>query len=91
MLQIFLLILAEILAPVIIGKKNGCLKLRKNENPEMLLVCTVIHGENLVFKNISPVLIEVLKSVIKCINAIKVNAKCESFFKNFVKIKMQTM
>ncbi|XP_038669045.1 SCAN domain-containing protein 3-like [Scyliorhinus canicula] len=66
-------------APVMMGKKNGCLKLMKDENPEMLLVHCVIHRENLVSKNISPVLNEVLKSVIKSINAIKANAKCELF------------
>ncbi|XP_038674126.1 protein ZBED8-like [Scyliorhinus canicula] len=65
------------------GKKNGCLKLMKDENPEMLLVHCVIHRENLVSKNISPVLNEVLKSVIKSINAIKANAKCERLFKQF--------
>ncbi|XP_038630630.1 SCAN domain-containing protein 3-like, partial [Scyliorhinus canicula] len=45
-------------APVMMGKKNGCLKLMKDENPEMLLVHCVIHRENLVSKNISPVLNE---------------------------------
>ena len=43
-------------APVMMGKKNGCLKLMKDENPEMLLVHCVIHRENLVSKTISPVL-----------------------------------
>ncbi|CAK9816162.1 SCAN domain-containing protein 3 [Anthophora plagiata] len=65
------------------GKKNGCLKLMKDANPEMILVHCVIHRENLVAKNISPVLNEVLHSVIKCINAIKANAKCEHHFKLF--------
>lgn len=74
-------------APVMMGKKNGCLKLMKDENPEMLLVHCVIHRENLVSKNISPVLNEVLKSVIKCINAIKANAKCERLFKQFCEDK----
>ncbi|XP_038656942.1 zinc finger BED domain-containing protein 5-like [Scyliorhinus canicula] len=70
-------------APVMMGKKNGCLKLMKDENSEMLLVHCVIHRANLVSKNISPVLNEVLKSVIKSINAIKANAKCERLFKQF--------
>lgn len=65
------------------GKKNGCLKLMKDENPEMILVHCVIHRKNLVAKNISPVLNEVLHSVIKCINAIKANTKCERLFKLF--------
>ncbi|XP_014776189.1 uncharacterized protein LOC106873372 [Octopus bimaculoides] len=70
-------------APVMIDKKKSCLKLMKNENPEMLLVHCVVHRENLASKNMSPVLNEVLKSVIKCINAIKANAKCERLFKQF--------
>lgn len=70
-------------APVMMGKKTGCLKLMKDENPEMLLVHCVIHRENLVAKNVSPVLNDIIKSVIKCINAIKANAKCERLFKQF--------
>lgn len=70
-------------APNMMGKKNGCLKLMKDENPKMLLVHCVIHRENLVAKNISPVLNEVLNLVIKCINAIKASAKCERLFKLF--------
>ncbi|XP_071747458.1 SCAN domain-containing protein 3-like [Lepeophtheirus salmonis] len=35
-------------APTMIGKKIGCLKLMKDENPEMILVYCVIHRENLV-------------------------------------------
>ncbi|XP_071037875.1 protein FAM200A-like [Parasteatoda tepidariorum] len=64
-------------------KKNGCKKLMKDENPEMILVHCVIHRENLVARNILPVLNEVLHSVIKCINDIKANAKCELLFKLF--------
>ncbi|GFT17697.1 SCAN domain-containing protein 3 [Trichonephila clavipes] len=47
-------------APNMMGKKNGCLKLMKGANPEMILVHGVIHRQNLVAKNISPVLNEVL-------------------------------
>lgn len=72
-------------APNMMGKKNGCLKLMKDENPEMLLVHCVIHRENLVAKHISPVLNDVLKSAIKCINTIKANAKTERLFKLFCK------
>ena len=70
-------------APVMMGKKNGCLKLMKDENSDMLLVHCVIHRENLVAKNISPEFNTVLKSVMKCINAIKANAKCERLLKIF--------
>ncbi|XP_071042617.1 protein FAM200C-like [Parasteatoda tepidariorum] len=55
----------------------------KDENPEMIPVHCVIHRENLVAKNISPVLNKVLHSAVKCINAIKANAKCEPIFKLF--------
>ncbi|CAH2108909.1 unnamed protein product [Euphydryas editha] len=70
-------------APNMMGKKNGCLKLMKDANLEMIIVHCVIHKENLVAKNISPVLNEVLHTVIKCVNAIKANAKCERLFKLF--------
>ena len=43
----------------------------------------IIHKENLVGKNILSKLNKVLKSVIKCIIAIKTNAKCERLFKQF--------
>ena len=58
-------------------KKNGYLKLMKDVNPEMILVHCVIHRQNLVAKNISPVLNEALHSIIKRVNAIKANAKYE--------------
>ncbi|CAK9796312.1 Protein ZBED8 [Anthophora quadrimaculata] len=70
-------------APNMMGKKNGCLKLMKDENPDMILVDCVIHKENLVAKKISPVLNEILNAVIKCINAIKASAKSERLFKLF--------
>ena len=72
-------------APVMMGKKNRYLKWMKDENLDMLLVHCVIHTENLVAKNISPELNAVLKSVMKCINTIKANAKCECLFKQFCK------
>ncbi|GFT25591.1 SCAN domain-containing protein 3 [Trichonephila clavipes] len=52
-------------APNMMGKKNDCLKLMKDTNPEMILVHCVIHRQNLIAKNISPVLNEVLQTVIK--------------------------
>ncbi|GFW51603.1 SCAN domain-containing protein 3 [Trichonephila clavipes] len=70
-------------APSMMGKKNGCLKLLKDANPEMILVHCVIHRQNLVSKNISPVLNEVLHTVIKCVNIIKASAKCERLFNLF--------
>ncbi|XP_040583491.1 protein FAM200C-like [Lepeophtheirus salmonis] len=73
--------------PVMMGKKKGCLKLTKDENPEMIIVHYVIHRENLVAKNITPPLNEVLHSVIKCINAINANAKCECLFNVFLSDK----
>ncbi|GFU09767.1 SCAN domain-containing protein 3 [Trichonephila clavipes] len=63
--------------------KKGCLKLMKDENPEMILVHCVIHRENLVAKNSTPVRNEVLRSVMKCIDYIKANAKCEHLFRQF--------
>ncbi|GFX56979.1 SCAN domain-containing protein 3 [Trichonephila clavipes] len=39
--------------------------------------------QNLIAKNISPVLNEVLHTVIKCVNVIKASAKCERLFKLF--------
>ena len=51
----------------------------------MLLVHCVIHRQNLVSKKVSPVLNETLNSVIKCINTIKANVKCERLFKQYCK------
>ena len=51
----------------------------------MLLVHCVIHRQHLVSKKVSPVLNETLNAVIKCINTIKANAKCERLFKQFCK------
>ncbi|GFT72064.1 SCAN domain-containing protein 3 [Trichonephila clavipes] len=70
-------------APNMMGKKNGCLKLMKDANPEMILVHCVIHMQNLVAKNISPILNEVLHTVIKCVNVIKASARCERLFMLF--------
>ena len=52
----------------------------KDENQEMFLVHCFIRRENLVSKNITSVLSNVLRSAMKCINAIKANAKCERLF-----------
>ncbi|CAB4066840.1 unnamed protein product [Lepeophtheirus salmonis] len=69
--------------PVMMGKKKGCLKLMKDENPEMILVHCVIHRDNKVAKNITHPLNEVLRLVIKCINTIKANTKCEPLLEQF--------
>ena len=55
----------------------------KDENPEMIVLNCVIHRQKLAAKNITPVLNELQCSVIKCINYIKANAKCERLFKQF--------
>lgn len=47
----------------------------------------VNHRENLVSKKCSPVLNKILNSVIKCINSMKANAKCESLPKQFCEDK----
>lgn len=47
----------------VMGKQNSCLKLTKDGNPEMLLVHCVIQRENLVAKNISPLLNDVLNQL----------------------------
>ena len=60
----------------------------------VLFIVKIDKLDSLIAKNISPVLNEVLNSVIKCINAIKAFAKCERLFKllYFVKNKsLQTM
>ena len=49
----------------------------------MLLVHCVIRREYIVSRNINPALNEVLRSAMKCINAIKDNAKCERLLKQF--------
>ncbi|GFT92656.1 SCAN domain-containing protein 3 [Trichonephila clavipes] len=69
--------------PNMMGKKMGCLKLMKDVNPERILVHCVIYRQNLVAKNISPVLKEVLHNVIKCVHVIKASGKCERLFKLF--------
>ena len=67
------------------GKNSGCRKLIKDDNPNMLAVHCVIHRENLVAKNVTPKLHEVLHSVIKCSNYIKANVKAERLFHKFCK------
>ena len=49
----------------------------------MIIVHCVIHRENLVWQNIFAVFNEVLKSVMKCISAIKANVKCECLSEQF--------
>ncbi|GFV49938.1 integrase catalytic domain-containing protein [Trichonephila clavipes] len=79
---------AAVGAPIMMGKTNGCLKLMK-DNPNMLLAYCVINRKNLVAKNISPVLNEILNLVIKSNNVIKANVNVSSSY--FVKNEMKTM
>ncbi|XP_026475534.1 protein ZBED8-like [Ctenocephalides felis] len=64
-------------APNMMAKKNGCLKLIKDINPEIVIVHCVNHKIHLVAKNISPVLNKVLHAVIKS------SAKSERLFRLF--------
>ena len=81
--EVVLLTYVSNTAPNMMGKKNGCLKLMKDENPDMLLVHCVIHRQNLVAKNLSPVLNKIMDLVVKCINSIKASAKQEHILKLF--------
>ncbi len=69
--------------PTMFGKRNGRLKLLKDENPELFIIHCVIHRENLISKKSSLVLNEILNSVVICVNSIKSNAKSERLFKKF--------
>ena len=77
-------------APVMMDK-HGYLKMMKDENPEVLLVHCVIHRENFVSKNISPVLNEVLKSVKNASMLSKQMQNVSISSNKFVKKKMYTM
>ena len=50
---------------------------------KMLVVQCVIYRENLVSKNFSPKLYEILNCIIKCINSIEANSKPERLFQKF--------
>lgn len=68
------------------------IKLLKDENLDLLPDHWVIHIDYLLPKNISPVANELVKTIIKCMNAIKTYAKYMNISSsNFMKIKMQTM
>jgi hypothetical protein len=70
-------------APVMMTKKRGPIKLIIGTNPKMLLVHCVIHRENVVSNRLLPALNKILNSVIKPINTIKANSKCERLSKQF--------
>jgi hypothetical protein len=72
-------------APAMMGKRNGCLQLMKNDHPSMMTVHCVIHRENLVAKSLSAELNSVMSLLIKAINSIKASAKTERLFKMFCK------
>ena len=65
------------------GRRNGLLKLLKDDNPDMITVHCVVHRENLVAGSLSQELDQVKKGVIKAINFIKAHLKprdCSKFF-----------
>lgn len=70
-------------APAMMGRKNGFLKLMKDNNPQMMTVHCVIHRENLATKQMTPELHEIMLSVVRCVNAIKANPKSERLFAHF--------
>ena len=70
-------------APAMMGKHNGCLKLLQENNPSMKVVHCVIHRENLVSKNLSSHLHQILSVIIKCNNYVKSIPKTERLFLQF--------
>ena len=66
------------------GRRNGVLKLLKDDNPDMITVHCVINRENLVAGALSPELDQVMKGVIKVINFIKAHPKTERLLKVFL-------
>ena len=85
-------------APAMIGRQRGVLCLMKADNPDMMTVDCVIHRENLVARNLSLELNEVLLAVIKCINIIESNhgteplltAFCHEMEKSHVRLLLHT-
>ena len=65
------------------GKRNAFLKLITDDNPDIIIIHCVIHRENLVCDEISPELNVILNFIVKLINYIKSNAKCQRIFKQF--------
>ena len=63
------------------------LKIDENKNPEIILTHVIIHKSNVQSRNISTVFNVVGELIIICINAFKVNVKCERHFKQFCKSK----
>ena len=70
-------------APTMMGRRNGVLKLLKDDNLDMITVHCVIHLENLVAGALSPELDQVMKGVIKVINFIKAHPQTERLFNFF--------
>ena len=73
-------------SPSMMDQNLGCLKLINDDNPSMLVVHCVIQRENLVAKNVSPKLHEILYCVIKCFNSLKANSKAECLFQRFCEV-----
>ena len=72
-------------APSMMGKRNGFLKLLKDENPSIMSVHCVIHRENLVAAALAGELNIVLSKIIGIVNCIKRHPKNERIFANFCK------
>lgn len=70
-------------APTMMGRRNGVLKLLKDDYPEMITVHCVLHRENLAAQGLTPELNDVMKQCIKVINFIKSHPKTERLFKVF--------
>ena len=80
-------------APAMMGKNTGCLKLLKDENPNMLVVHCVIHRENLVAKNLAPKLHEIAYYILRS-NALIISKqmpKQNVCSRSFVKLIIQIM
>ena len=60
--------------PTMMGRRNGILKLLKDDNPDVITVHCVIRRENLVAGALSPELDQVMKGVIKVTNFIKAHS-----------------
>ena len=72
-------------APSMIEKRNGVLKLLRDDNPSIMTVHCIIHSENLVAAVLGGKLNEVLNQVVGIVNWIKRHPKQERLFKLFCK------
>ena len=84
-------------APTKMSRRNGVLKLLKDDNPDMITVHYVIHRENLVAGALSPELDQVMKGVIKVIDFIKATPKrrlfkvfCQDMDQDYLRLVLHT-